>query len=198
MSDQSRMPMPAYQDLTGSQREAADEVRQGPRGELTGPFVALLRCPDLLRRVQAVGAQLRFSDLAIDPAVRELAILVVARHWAQEFEWAHHRPLAVAAEVPDSTCEALLAGESPTGLSPDLDIAYRLMVELQTTRAVADDTYRLSVDRFGEAGVVELTTIAGYYTTLAMIMNMAQAPPPEPVAFGSDTGWLSVRDPQAP
>jgi 4-carboxymuconolactone decarboxylase len=185
------MPMPPSDDLSPAQREVADEIRQGPRGEITGPFVALLRSPELLRKVAAVGTHLRFTELAISPAVRELTVLAVARFWEQAFEWTHHMPLAIAAGVPEAACADLLAGERPRGLPDELGIAMRIVVELQTRRGLSDDTYRLAVGAFGEAGVVEITTTAGYYTTLAMVMNVAAAPSPSAVEFGASAAWLT-------
>ena len=182
--------MPPSDDLTPAQREVADEIRQGPRGEITGPFVALLRSPELLRKVADVGTHLRFTELAISPAVRELTILAVARFWEQAFEWTHHLPLAVAAGVPEAACADLLAGERPRGLPDDLDVTLRVVVELQTDHRVSDDTYRRAVGAFGEAGVVEITTAVGYYTTLAMVMNVAEAPSPSAVEFGASAAWL--------
>jgi 4-carboxymuconolactone decarboxylase len=185
------MQMPPWDDLSPDQRAAADEIRQGPRGEITGPFVALLRDPELLRRVQAIGTHLRFTDLAITPSVRELTVLAVARFWEQAFEWSYHLPLAIAAGVPEAACAALLAGDRPDGLSEELDITLRLVVELQRHHEIADDTYQRAAGTFGEVGVVEITTTAGYYTTLAMIMNMAEAPPPTAVEFGDGADWLN-------
>jgi 4-carboxymuconolactone decarboxylase len=192
------MQMPPWDELSPAQREAADELRQGPRGDITGPFVALLRSPELLRRVQAVGTHLRFTDLAISPAVRELIVLAVARFWEQAFEWGHHLPLAVAAGVPESACADLLVGERPHGLSEELDTALRAVMQLMNRHRIDEETYRRAVTTFTEAGIVEITTIAGYYTTLAMIMNMAEAPPPTAVVFGTGTDWLTYGTDSAP
>lgn len=178
------MPMPARDEMTDAQRAAADEISAGPRGEITGPFVALLRNPELLQRVQAVGAYVRFTDLAISAAVREITVLAVARFWEQAFEWAHHLPLAVAAGVPERACEQLRAGERPRDLPDDLESALRIVDELQRDHRVSDDTYALALQNLGETGVVEITTIAGYYTTLAMVMNMAQVQSATAVTFG--------------
>ena len=186
-----RMPMPPSDDLSSTQREVADEIRQGPRGEITGPFVACCAVPNYYARSQAVGTHLRFTELAISPAVRELTVLAVARFWEQAFEWTHHLPLAVAAGVPEAACADLLAGERPRGLPDDLDVALRVVVELQTHHRVSDDTYRSAVGAFGEAGVVEITTTVGYYTTLAMVMNVAKAPSPSAVEFGASAAWLT-------
>lgn len=198
MTGPERIPMISDGDLSPAQREAVDEIRSGPRGEIAGPFIPLLRTPDLLRRLQSVGAHLRYTDLAISPAVRELTVLAVARFYEQAFEWSHHLPLAIAAGVPDGACADLLAGRPPRGLPDDLQSALRIVVELLTVHQVSDATYRRAVTAFTEAGVVEITATTGYYTTLAMVMNMAKTPSPTAVEFGAANGWLDLGSAQAP
>lgn len=198
MTGPDRMPMLSPEDLSPAQREAVDEIRTGPRGEIAGPFIALLRTPELLRRLQSVGAHLRYTDLAIGPAVRELTVLAVARFYEQAFEWTHHLPLAIGAGVPDSACADLLAGRQPLELPEDLRTALRVVVELLTVHRVSDEAYREAVAAFTEAGIVEITATTGYYTTLAMVMNMARTPSPSAVEFGADDGWLDLGSDQAP
>ena len=53
------------------------------------------------------------------------------------------------------------------------------MTELQRTRRVSDTTYAQALARFGEQGVIDLAGIVGYYSLLAMTMNVARVPPPE-------------------
>jgi 4-carboxymuconolactone decarboxylase len=49
-----------------------------------------------------------------------------------------------------------------------------VFIELHRTHAVSDATYEGAVREFGEQGVVDLVALFGYYTTLAMVMNVAQ------------------------
>ena len=41
---------------------------------------------------------------------------------------------------------------------------------------MSDATYQATVDKFGESGVVDLMGITGYYTMLAMVLNVARQP----------------------
>ncbi len=79
--------------LSAAQRRVVDAITQGPRGRLSGPFVALLRSPELCQRTQLLGEYLRY-DSSLPPRLRELAILATARHWRQDYEWNSHAPLA--------------------------------------------------------------------------------------------------------
>src|SRR6516165_10152512 len=93
-----RLPPITADKMNDEQRQAADALAAGPRGGVKGPFIALLRSPELMNRLQRVGEYLRF-DSSLDTRARELAILLVARRWSQQFEWSVHYPLAARAGI---------------------------------------------------------------------------------------------------
>jgi 4-carboxymuconolactone decarboxylase len=169
-----RLPMPAT--LDDAQRAARDAIVTGPRGALVGPFVPLLRAPVLMNRVQELGAHLRFESSLRDD-LRELVILQVARDWDQEFEWGHHHPIALSAGLPASVVESVAARSEPVGADPEVRAVWQLVRELLATHQVSDGAYSTATALLGERGVVEVVTTAGYYTTLAMVMNTARTPP---------------------
>ena len=51
-------------------------------------------------------------------------------------------------------------------------------MELQRNKRVSETTFNKTEKRFGKKGAVDLAGIAGYYTFLAMEMNMARHPVP--------------------
>ena len=171
------MPPIPLERMTPAQREAADEIASGRRGAVYGPFVPALRSPELTRRLQKVGEYLRY-EAALAPKLREMAILLVARDWTQEFEWSVHAPLAQEVGLPVAVIQALAEGRRPAALSTDEAIVYDFFVELQQSRTVSDSTYAAAIDTFGEPGVIDLIALIGYYATLAMIMNVARTPAP--------------------
>lgn len=182
MDSADRMPLPPWESLSEDQQRALKEITDGPRGRIGGPFPALLRSPELLRRVQGVGELLRFGATSLDAATLEFTILVIARRWNQQVEWGIHRDLAAKAGVHDEACDSIGHGYRPVNLPTRLAVAYDTVTELLDTTDLSEPSYRRAVDEFGERGLVELVTVAGYYTTLAMIMNTAHAVPPEGAA----------------
>src|ERR1700712_6095596 len=88
-----RMPPLPKDAMSEAQRAAAEELIAGPRKGVKGPFIALLRSPALMDRLQRVGEYIRF-DSSLPPRLSEFAMLVVARAWTQQFEWFTHVPLA--------------------------------------------------------------------------------------------------------
>jgi 4-carboxymuconolactone decarboxylase len=176
MSD--RLPPIPPQDWTGAQRLAAQEIIDGPRGGLHGPFVPLLRSPELMQHAQRLGEYLRYRS-AIGPRLTELAILVTAREWSQQVEWAIHAPIARQAGVPQGLIDAIARRERPQAMRADEAAVLDFCLELQRDKRVSDRVYEDAVALFGEQGVVDLMGINGYYTLLAMVMNAArtEAPP---------------------
>jgi 4-carboxymuconolactone decarboxylase len=172
-----RLPLPAEDQLTEQQRAAAAEISSGPRGAVIGPFAPLLRSPELMTRVQKVGEHLRWSG-TLDRRLFEMAILVVSRWWDQQFEWSYHHPLALQAGLDPAVADAIAEDRRPDGLDETAAAVWELLDELLRTRQVSDPVYDRALGLLGDAGVVELVVTAGYYTTLAMVMNVARTPVP--------------------
>ena len=168
-----RMPRIPPGKMTEAQKKAAAELAAGPRGELRGPFIALLRSPGLMSPVQKVGEYLRFH-CPLERRVTELATLIAARFWTQQYEWQAHREHALKAGLDPAIADAIAEGRRPKGMKPDEELVYELLTETLHNKCVSDATYARAVAKFGEAGVVDLVGLTGYYLMLAMIMNMAR------------------------
>ena len=175
MSD--RLPPLPQTEWDADQRAAAEEVIRGPRGALISPFVPLLRSPELLTHAQRMGEYLRYRS-AIGLRLSELAILVTARHWSQQVEWAIHAPIACDVGIAPETVAAIAEGRTPPQMPPDDALVYEFGRELNENKGIAEATWNAVVERFGEKGAVDLLGICGYYTFLSMVMNGARTPAP--------------------
>ena len=172
---EDRMPLMPREAMSPAQREAADALIAGPRKAVFGPFIPLLRSPQLMGRIGDVGAYLRFES-ALDARIRELVTCVAARHTANQFEWLMHAPLAVAAGVAQSSIDAIADGRQPRELAADEAVALDLTYEVLRQHGCCDATYAAAVDTFGEQGVVELVSLAGYFVMVCWVMNVARTP----------------------
>ncbi len=176
MPGPERMPPLAPEQMDAAQKAAADALIAGPRKAVLGPFIPLLRSPELLDRLQKVGEYLRFQS-ALETRINEFVMLLVSRRWTQQFEWCTHYPLALKAGVSVEVLDALAEGRRPQGMAPDEALAYDFCDELERTRGVSDATYARAVEVFGERGVLDLLGLIGYFTTVSMVMNVARTPP---------------------
>ena len=171
-----RMPLPPMESMTPEQKAAAQALIDGPRKGVYGPFLPLMRSPVLLDRVARVGEYLRFESV-LDARIRELVTAAAARHVGNQFEWHMHAPLAVKAGDDAGAIDALRQGARPaTGLKDDEALALDFALELLRTNGSSEPTYERAVRSFGENGVVELTTLIGYFVMVNWLMNVAHTP----------------------
>jgi 4-carboxymuconolactone decarboxylase len=169
-------PIP-LEEMSDTQRAAARAIIEGPRGAVYGPFIPLLRSPELMEYAQRMGEYLRYRS-AIGVRLSELAILVTAREWNQQVEWAIHAPIAAQMGIPPGTINAIARREKPEGMLVDEAVVYEFCIELHRDKQVSDRTYGEALALFGEQGVVDLMGLNGYYTLLAMVMNTARTAVP--------------------
>lgn len=160
--------------LTPEQQRAAEEFTRLRGVEPFGPFIPLLTSPELMTRVSALGEYLRYRS-ALPPRLRELAILVTAALWRQQFEWAIHAPIAVECGIAQPVLDAIWAGERPRGLGSEQQVLYDLCVELHRDRRPAPATRERARDALGEQGLLDAIGICGYYALLAMVLNAEDA-----------------------
>jgi len=168
-----RMGAIAPGKMSEAQKKVASAISSGPRGAVRGPFHAMLRSPGFCAAAQQVGEYLRYNS-PLDKRIIELATAMVARSWSQQYEWSSHSEHALKAGVSADTLEAIAEGRRPLKLREDEEIVYDFLTEIIATKGVSDKTYERAVAKFGEQGVVDIGGIAGYYTLLAIQMNIAR------------------------
>ena len=178
---QDRMPPIPDDKLTDAQKKAAETFAEGRGYAVRGPFVPLLRSPDVMLRAKAMGDYLRFKS-TIPPRLNEMLILITAREWTQNYEWSAHHPLALKAGLKPEIADAIAQGFRPSGMAEDEEIAYDTATEILREKRVSDRTYARALAKFGEQGVIDLLGVVGYYNFLAIVMNATRTAMPPGVA----------------
>ncbi|MHB8217040.1 MAG: carboxymuconolactone decarboxylase family protein [Candidatus Sulfotelmatobacter sp.] len=178
---QERMPEISVDKMSAAQKKAAEEFLAGRGKPVTGPFIPLLRSPEVLVRAKALGDYLRFKS-ALAPKLREFATLITAREWTQQFEWYHHSEFATEAGLNQAIIKAVAEGRRPEGMSDGEEIIYDFCTELHRNHSVSDTTYNKAIAAFGEQGTIDLVSLTGYYTFVSMILNVNRTGPPKGVA----------------
>jgi 4-carboxymuconolactone decarboxylase len=176
---EERLPAIPPSQYTEEQKRAAAEFEAARKVPLFGPFEPLMYSPQVMSQARAMGDYLRFKS-AIGNTLSELAILITAREWTQDYEWTVHYPIALKAGIRQQIADAIAVGQRPTAMSADEAAVFDYASELLKNKQVSDATFERAKSRFGLKGVVDLTGIVGYYTFLAMQLNAAQYPIPVP------------------
>ncbi len=174
---QDRMPPIPADKQTEAQKNAAIEFQKERMTEVFGPFVPLSRSPQLMIDAARMGTYLRFGN-TLPRALSELAIILQARRWSQEYEWYVHAADAKTAGLPEEIIQAVAEGRRPEKMTDDQDIIYEFGRELNDLHGVSDRTYARALARFGEQGVMDLVGVNGFYSLISMALNVGRTPLP--------------------
>ena len=176
-----RLPEVTEETLDDDQRALFQSMRAGPRGgrvNLRGPFGVYMLAPQYGELTQQLGAHLRFNT-SLAPRLSEFAILCIAWIWRAQYEWHAHAPIAEQAGVKPQAIRDIKAGRAPKGAAADERAIWDFVQELFKRRRVSERNYRRLHKFLGARGMVELTGILGYYTSVSMVLNVFNVPLPE-------------------
>jgi len=173
----NRFPPLTWAQLTEQQKTMMRHVLDGPRTAPNGPFNVMLRSPVMGDFAQELGAQVRFNS-TLPPPLREMAILMAARHWTAHYEWNAHKAAALSAGLDPAIVAAIAAGQRPRSMQPNEAALHRFCFELLETKRVGDDTFAAMKAAFGEQGMAEVIFTLGYYSLVSMMLNVDEHPLP--------------------
>jgi len=161
-----------FETIVGGKRGDGRELEGflDPQGAMRGPFNALLHRPELGHTLLRVGEQLRFEG-RLPALCREIAILVVAAHFRARYEWWAHSRIARGDGLPQSVIDAIAAGTEPALDKDDQRVVYTYASEMMASGRVSDRTHQLTDAVLGEAVLVELVVLLGYYSTISLLLN---------------------------
>jgi 4-carboxymuconolactone decarboxylase len=174
---QERLPPIPADRMTEAQKKVAADFEKVRNSAPSGPFAVMLRVPELMD-LSFKWRQHVQSRNVLSQKLAEFVILLTAREWTQQYEWNAHYQAAIQAGLPQELVAAIADGRRPERMDEELTVLYDLCTELQHHRSVSDGTYARALSKFGEPGIVEATSMVGYYTMLAMVMNTARTPVP--------------------
>ena len=172
-----RFPKLTSEQMSAAQKEVAAEITAGPRGEVRGPFIALLHNPELARHVQRLGEHLRWKG-KLPARLKELAVLVTARRWTCQHEWVMHSKLALQGGLGAGIVDDIGNGREPKGMLDEEKAVYNFCRELHATGRAGDAAFAEIQRRYGLDGALELIALNGYYSMMAMVLNSAGLPLP--------------------
>ena len=155
--------------MSAAQRELYDRIA-GKRGAVRGPFNLWLYSPELCDKVEALGRFVRF-DSSLPPQLRDIAILVTARHWDSSYMWNSYSRRAAEGGVAEDAIAAIAERRQPSFKRTEDQAVFAYASELLHRHKVGESTFRAAVAAVGKPGLVELTALIGNYSMVAMALN---------------------------
>jgi 4-carboxymuconolactone decarboxylase len=179
---QERYPTLTPDQLSPQQKAYVDNLQKPPRNNTTAlqnpPFKVYLRSPELAKKLEEVSDFVRWES-GQPPRLTELAILITARQWSNQWIWRGHYRAAVRGGLDPSVGADIAAGKRPEKMKPDETILYNYATEMYRDKAVSDPTFAAAVKAFGEKGLIDLVATMGYYDIVAMTLITAKAVAPK-------------------
>jgi 4-carboxymuconolactone decarboxylase len=172
-----RFPQLTMEQLTEQQRPLGEQVMKVSSVGLAGPYNPMMRSPVLGQRLFDLFHYLRW-ETSVPTKLNEFAILIIGRQWRSQVEWYAHAPLAQKAGLSADIIAELKASKRPSGMAEDEAVVYDFVTELTTKHEVSDATYSRAKKIFNDQQVVDLTSVAGCYVSVAMLLAMAEETTP--------------------
>ncbi len=175
MPEQSqRFPWIPLDRMSAAQRDLGERLIRASNGGTGGPAGLLLRSPATAGRLHALIHHL-LAESALPRRLAELAILIQAKLWDQEYEWWAHEHLALRHGVSAAVIGDLAAGRRPGSMPPDESAVYDFCIALSRDHAVDDAVFERARQTLGEEALADLVVLSGTYVTISMILSVAEA-----------------------
>lgn len=183
-ADNTRFPPIPPDQLTAKQKEFVKALTDSPRAGPGGggninnpPFKVYVRSPEFGIDAIKISDYLRFGT-ELTPNLSELAIIIAARNWDNDYIWTAHYGAAVKGGLDPSVGADIAAGKRPSKMKEDEAILYDLLTQIYRDRKVEDATFAKAKARYGEKGIMDIIGLASYYGNTAMTLIVANGTRP--------------------
>jgi len=165
----ARVPYLNREDLPEAERVIFDNLAKESGGAVGNIFRVIANTPKFLRRFCSMGNQLR-NKTALDPKLRELAILTVGRLTDAQYEFVHHLSIARRVGVSREQLEALADWEKSPKFSDHERAVIRYAAEATSNVRVTDTTWNALKTFLNTQRMMELVQNVAYYNMVVRIL----------------------------
>src|SRR5262245_26245736 len=138
------------EQMSPEQRQVADRALNGPLKRLSPPLSVLLRNPRVCDAVIALSEEVRFK-IPLPERLKQLVVVLIARHWTLQYPWSMHYPQAVDAGIAPAVLAQIAKGEKPTGLDDDAALVYDFCQSTLNGKVVPETTIAALRAKFGDS-----------------------------------------------
>ncbi|MDA0264381.1 MAG: carboxymuconolactone decarboxylase family protein [Chloroflexi bacterium] len=161
----TRVPYATRENMDAAGQAVWDEI-ENSRGGVARNYAALLNNPQAAGAMAGLGGYARY-ETPLDPRVKALAVLTAAREACGHYVWTVNQPAAKAAGLSDEVIAAIREYRAPAGLDAKDAAVVGFVLEILRQHRVSDTTFEALRAIVGDAGIVDILVVSGYYHSLA-------------------------------
>jgi 4-carboxymuconolactone decarboxylase len=135
----------------------------------TGPSAVTMHSPKAAEPIFALNQYLRKTVVGV--RYFEVAALVAAREFDQQYEWSGHEPAAVRVGLEQSIIDVIKFNRDLTGVPEKDATIIRLGRALFRDHKVSPELWAKMVQLFGRQGAVEVTLVLADYAMAGFLLT---------------------------
>ena len=170
----NRLPLIKRDQLTDPAAQKLYDSYAGPNSKslagLQGPGGIRLYSPRLAVLNEPLNSYIRYN-LDLSRSLTELAILVTAREFDSQFEWAAHEPAAIKEGLEPRIVDIVKNRKDLKGLDDNSVVIISIGRELFGKRNLSSETYARGIKAFGEKGMVDLISLMTNYAATSYFLR---------------------------
>ena len=167
----SRLPPVQKRDLDEEGRRVFEMVHgEDAQGASTGPGNVSFYNIEVARAMHILNQAVRYNSV-IGRRNTEIAILVVAREFDQQYEWSRHEVIARNEKMPEEIIDTIKYKRDMDGLDPEASLIIRYGREIMRDHRLSSDVFAEAVERFGHKGAFEIAAVMGDYVMAGIMLH---------------------------
>jgi 4-carboxymuconolactone decarboxylase len=175
----TRIPLVTRETATPEQIRVGDKIFTQHGEGFQGPSAALLQVPDVAELFDNLRDRVSRNSI-LQGATLQLASLVAARHWSNDFVFNVRVRLSKRAGIDAEIIEAIRHRWKPKIADPELAATYRYATELLGRDGPSQEAHDALRAFIGDDGMVEITMVIGTYCMLSLLSRAIGLPSQEP------------------
>ncbi len=146
------------------------------RGQVPGPHKIWLANPELSKTIVPTGKYYQTAS-SLTKAEIEIATSVINGRWLAAYSNYEHEKIGEEqGHLPAANVQALIAGLPTSFEDPRQQIVYELAVTLAAPRVVPTGLYQRAKQLLGDAGIVDVTVLMGWFTMVSFTLMAFDVP----------------------
>ncbi len=152
-----------------------DALKAGGHRGFPNLYRLIGHAPEMLKAWTGLAWPLRNAATS-SRAIRELMILRGAQIMGADYEWTHHKPMAIAAGVSQEKIDALGEWGGSSLFDAQERAALRLVEEITHGPGASKEAMAEAKGLFNEGEVVELALTASFYACVGRMLHSLDVP----------------------